>query len=162
MQSCSRAFWVSLNFAARALSLKTGNKHVLSQENILAKSPKIWLYGLVAPLLFKARTPAVFPSLLKVCNMSAYRRDVDNLPHCSCDGRILHWGAVTICLGFLCNGAGSYETLIHDWSCLCPLPKTAVAVTQAINFIIKIFILYPKNIYPVLGWWRLSSLWDTY
>lgn len=51
---------------ARALSMKTGNEHVLSQENILAKSPGIWLYTLVAPLLFKTRALAIFPSVLEV------------------------------------------------------------------------------------------------
>lgn len=100
VQSHTRALWSSFNLSVRAVSLKTEDEHLLSQENILPKSPRIWLYTLVALLSFKARTLTVFPSMLKVCSISSLGRETDNPPHCLHGGKSHHPWAVAFLWDF--------------------------------------------------------------
>lgn len=116
VQCDTRTLWSSFNFVVRALWKQEMNTF-FSQENVLSKSPRIWLYPLVAPLLFKARALTVFPSVLKACNMSSHRREIDNLPHCPCGGESHHSWAVAICLGFQRNRVERCEIFLHEWTC---------------------------------------------
>lgn len=113
VQSHSKTLWLSFNLVVRAVSLKIGDEHLLSQENILPKSPRIWLYTLVALLSFKARALTVFLSMLKVGSISSHGRETDNLPHCPCGGKSHHSWAVTISLEFQRNRVERYEIWLN-------------------------------------------------
>lgn len=127
VQSHTRVLWSSFNLVVKALSLKIGDEHLLSQENILPKFPRIWLYTLVALLSFKARALTVFPSMLKVCSISSQRKETDNLPHCPCGGESHHSWAVAICLGLQRNRVERCEIFLHDWTCVIQLSATKKA-----------------------------------
>lgn len=118
VQSHARALWSSFNLVVRAVSLKIGDEHLLSQENILPKSPRIWLYTLVALLSFKAGALTVFPSMLEVCSISPHGGEMDNLPHCLCGGKSHCSWAVAVSLGFQRNRVEKCETFLHDWTCV--------------------------------------------